>query len=293
MRKVSLIFLILIFAANICIPVSFSAPTNEQWGIIMNLSGRQRMLSQKMTKEALLCAAGINAGENRKNLKETMALFDKTLKGLRDGDTSSNLPPCENESVTDQLDKVNLLYGEMVPLLTKIVEGGAILPYELPSIAKLNTPILNTMDAAVKMFQAEAGQALTKDPTLALVINLAGKQRMLTQKMSKEALLRYLAIDDIANGKLLRDTGALFDKTLKGLKDGDTELGLPKIEDTNIRAQLDLISSFWSVVYPLIQKISDSSTFVSKEEAATATELLSIILKESDKAVKLYEALSK
>lgn len=293
MRKVSFIFLILAFAANICIPVSFSAPTNEQWGIIMNLSGRQRMLSQKMTKEALLATVGINAEENRKNLKETMALFDKTSKGLRDGDASLNLPPCENESIVDRLDKVNLLYEEMFPLLTKVAEGGVLAPYELPSIAKLNAPILNTMDAAVKMFEVEAGKVLAKDPTLALVINLAGKQRMLTQKMSKEALLRYLKIDDIANGKLLRDTSALFDKTLKGLKDGDSELGLPAQEDTNIRAQLNLISSFWSVAYPLIQKISDLSAYVSKEEAATVTELLSAVLKESDKAVKMYEALAK
>jgi len=293
MRKFSFIFLILAFAANICIPVSFSAPTNEQWGIIMNLSGRQRMLSQKMTKETLLATAGINAEENRKNLKETMALFDKTLKGLRDGDTSLNLPPCENESVVAQLDRVNLLYDEMTPLLTKVSEGGVLSPYELPSLAKLNTPILNTMDAAVKMFEQEAGKVLTKDPTLALVINLAGKQRMLTQKMSKESLLKYLKIDDIANGKLLRDTSALFDKTLKGLKDGDSELGLPKTDDAAIKAQLDLASSFWSVAYPLIQKISDLSAFVSKEEAAAVTELLSTILKESDKAVKMYEALAK
>lgn len=293
MRKISFIFLILICVTNICIPVSFSAPTNEQWGIIMNLSGRQRMLSQKMTKEALLATAGINAEENRKNLKETMGIFEKTLRGLRDGDASLNLPLCENEDIAARLDKVNLLYDEMSGLLTKVVEGGVLSPYELPSIAKLNAPILNTMDTAVKMFEQEAGKALSKDPTLALVINLAGKQRMLTQKMSKESLLKYLKVDDIVNGKLLRDTGALFDKTLKGLKDGDSELGLPKTEDANIRSQLDLISSFWSVAYPLIQKISDLSAFVSKEEVATVTELLSTILKESDKAVKMYEALAK
>lgn len=293
LKKIGLASLILALAGVTVISANFAAVSNEQWGVIMNLSGRQRMLSQKMTKEALLATSGINAEENRKNLKETMNTFEKVLKGLRDGDASLNLPACENEEVTAKLDKINLLFDEMVPLLSKVSEGGVLTPVELPVLAKLNLPILTTMDSTVKMFEQEAGKVLTKDPALALVINLSGKQRMLTQKMSKEALLMYLKIDMVSNSKMLRDTASLFDRTLKGLKDGDSELGLPKTEDPGIISQLDLVGSFWSVVKPLVEKTSNIDNYVSKEEAAAVVELLNTILKEMDKAVKMYEALSK
>ncbi len=293
LKKVGLASLILALSGVTVISANFAAVSNEQWGVIMNLSGRQRMLSQKMTKEALLATSGINAEENRKNLKETMNTFEKVLKGLRDGDASLNLPACENEEITTKLDKINLLFDEMIPLLSKVTEGGVLTPVELPVLAKLNLPILTTMDSTVKMFEQEAGKVLTKDPALALVINLAGKQRMLTQKMSKEALLMYLKIDMVSNSKMLRDTASLFDRTLKGLKDGDSELGLPISRDEGIISQLDLVGSFWSAVKPLVEKTSNMDNYVSKEEAAAVVELLSTILKEMDKAVKMYEALSK
>ena len=293
LKKIGLVSLLLALAGVTAISANFAAVSNEQWGVIMNLSGRQRMLSQKMTKEALLATSGINAEENRKNLKETMNTFEKVLKGLRDGDASLNLPACENEEITTKLDKINLLFDEMIPLISKVTEGGVLTPVELPVLAKLNLPILTTMDSTVKMFEQEAGKVLTKDPALALVINLAGKQRMLTQKMSKEALLMYLKIDMVSNSKMLRDTASLFDRTLKGLKDGDSELGLPISRDEGIISQLDLVGSFWSAVKPLVEKTSNMDNYVSKEEAAAVVELLSTILKEMDKAVKMYEALSK
>ena len=56
---------------------------------------------------------------------------------------------------------------------------------------------------------------------------------------------------------------------------------------------MDLVGSFWSVVKPLVEKTSNIDNYVSKEETAAVVELLSTILKEMDKAVKMYEALSK
>ncbi|MCK4442577.1 MAG: type IV pili methyl-accepting chemotaxis transducer N-terminal domain-containing protein, partial [Sulfurovaceae bacterium] len=54
--------------------------TKQQSGTVINLAGKQRMLTQKMTKEALFIAKGIDVKENIENLKKTVSLFDKTLK---------------------------------------------------------------------------------------------------------------------------------------------------------------------------------------------------------------------
>lgn len=78
------------------------------------------------------------------------------------------------------------------------------------------------------------------------VINLAGKQRMLTQKMSKEALLVGKGIDASGNAENLKKTGNLFDKTLKGLISGDADLGLDTTEDAGIVEQLNKVSGMWT-----------------------------------------------
>ncbi len=68
------------------------ASLGKQLGVVIDLSGRQRMLTQKMSKEFLLITAGISVQENQVNLAKTVALFDRTLKGLLDGDAAQRLP---------------------------------------------------------------------------------------------------------------------------------------------------------------------------------------------------------
>jgi signal transduction histidine kinase len=63
----------------------------DESSVSINLSGRQRMLSQRLTKVLLLLEQSLKAGNgaavtvNLKELQQTVDLFDTTLKGFRDG----------------------------------------------------------------------------------------------------------------------------------------------------------------------------------------------------------------
>ena len=101
----------LALATILCVPAwSQAEPTADQWGTVLNLSGRQRMLTQKMSKEYCLIAADIEAAANRENLKKTMQLFETTLEGLKSGDDATNLPGTTNKRIVKQLDKVAEIY---------------------------------------------------------------------------------------------------------------------------------------------------------------------------------------
>ena len=271
------------------------APTAEQWGAIMNISGRQRMLSQKMSKETLLLAAGINAEENRGKLKETMKLFETSLNALMNGDAAMNIPACEFPGISEQLEKVQTFYNEMDAVFDKAVEGGVPDNFDMQQIAKASLPLLTAADKAVQMFEAEAKKVLTKDPALALVINVAGRQRMISQKMAKEALLIYLKIDPANQAEALKKSIVLFENSLKGLKFGDSETGLPPTKSEEILGQLDVVNTFWATLKPLLDKISGQFLLyaVTKEEISSVSELTGLLLKESDKAVGMYEKLAK
>ncbi len=240
--------------------------TKQQSGTIINLAGKQRMLTQKMSKEALFIAKGINVEANKASLAKTVALFDKTLNGLINGDESLNLPATTDKDILAQLKVVSDLW---TPFKAAIEKG------DLETINKTNIALLKNMNKAVGMYAKASGSSI--DPKMAKTINLAGKQRMLTQKMTKELLLVANGIDVDANSANAKKTVALFDKTLKDLIAGSP--------NDKITAQLKVVQGLLAEYQPIIEKVDTS------DEALAKAEKLNIpLLKEMNKAVKMYEA---
>jgi hypothetical protein len=253
---------------------------SEQMTIQVNLSGKQRMLTQKMTKEVLLISLGINIEENKKNLEASMHLFDQILLGLKKGDDSLKLTKTSDTETLSQLDKVSTLWKTFKSNLNlfKIDNKNKQL---LENITKENLPLLSTMDKAVSLYVANSGSDLND---LAIVINLSGKQRMLTQKMAKEFLLIAKGLNIPENQESLDITAKQFEMVLQGLKKGDKALALPETKDKNIQTQLKKVSQVWKKFY----KVLDSSD--KEEKVLQEVEKLSlVVLTEMNKAVKMYE----
>ncbi len=247
--------------------------TKQQSGIVINLAGKQRMLTQKMSKEALFMAKGIDADKNKKALAKTAELFDKTLKGLIDGDKDLNLPKTNNKEILAQLAKVTTLWKSFKANIDKVVAGKSD-KATLEAIAKENLPLLKNMNQAVGMYAKASGSKL--DPKMAKKINLAGKQRMLTQKMTKELLLVANGIDADANKENAKKTGNLFETTLKDLTDS--------CKKDNIKKQLGVVAKLWGDYKAIIEKVDTSDASLKKAE-----ELNMPLLKEMNKAVKMFE----
>lgn len=273
----------LILFTSLAVFLSFNAfaLSKQEMGTVINLAGKQRMLTQKMSKEVMLIAKGVDVDANKANLQKTAGLFDKTLKGLVNGDTDLGLPKTTDAGILSQLGKVSELWAGFKPNVDAVL-GGTTDKGVLEKVAAQNLPLLKNMNKAVQMYAKMSGSDL--DPAMATTINLAGKQRMLTQKMTKELLLVANGIDADANKVNLQKTAGLFERTLKGLFDGDVELGLPGTKDAGIRAQLETVQGLWADYKPVLDKVDTSA-----EGLAKAAKLNLPLLKEMNKAVKMYE----
>lgn len=272
--KMHVVLMIFFMAIGVGIPsICLAVPTAAEYGVVLNLSGKQRMLSQKMSKEAMLIALDVDTEKNLDNLAKTAALFDKTLKGLRNGDADLRLPPTTSDRILRQLDKSAEAWTEYHKIIQEILAKKSVSPEQVKAIAAQNLLVLKEMNNCVKLYENDASQSgLKADPELAVTINLSGKQRMLSQKMSKEFLLIAYGQDVEDNRLNLLETYTLFERTLKGLLDGDETLGLPGTKQEPIRQQLQTVQNLWQPFKTQMESGVDTKDAISREMIAKVAE---------------------
>ena len=291
MRSLLTVVAAVLLTAGLFVAQAAAAPTADQWGTIINLAGRQRMLSQKMAKEYLLVAAKVDEADNRKALSTTLSLFESTLAGLRSGDESLKLVSTESDRINAGLDKVRQKFEELKPLYTAAAAGGTPTAPEITRVASERLALLDQMNKVVTLCEREAKPLLGSN-SLATVINLSGRQRMLTQKMTAELLLVHLNIDAEENRTNVRETSSLFDRTLNGLARGDTDLELPATEDAKAQELLGTVATLWTAFRPVITNAA-TGTKVSIEDVKTVAAANLPLLKSCNDAVVRYEALAR
>jgi len=242
-----------LFIITLLLLQSLFAMNSKELANAINLAGKQRMLTQKMSKESLLIFLGIDVDSNAKKLKQSSALFNKTLNGLLNGDKDLNLVPSNDKKVEAKLKEVQKLWTPFKSKINAIYSFKDLSDKNFEYIDKNNLPLLKIMNQAVTLYTQLGNQGGSK-LKMANDINLAGKQRMLTQMISKDLLLYQANINPKKALKSLNSAVALFDKTLNGLYNGDKELNLVGTKLPRIRAYLDKVKSNWLEVKPLISK---------------------------------------
>ncbi len=136
-------------------------------GHVINLAGRQRMLIQRLAKEALLYQMGYTEAKN--SAKETIKQFEKTLDGLLNGNPLLGLPPAKDPQIRFQLEKVRTLFETYKKYVEKGLDGN--LSYQdLPMFQKLSILTLSEMNTAVKMMDKASKEAVANIERITLII---------------------------------------------------------------------------------------------------------------------------
>lgn len=137
-------------------------------GLVINLAGRQRMLTQKMTKEALFFQierekSGKANGTLANSVRNTMMVFEKTLAALKDSGkaplsldlkaTDYRECPKAEEPAYTQLTKVTEMWKVFSGRLEALLEGHGEAAENLAWVMENNVPLLGAMNKAVVMLQ--------------------------------------------------------------------------------------------------------------------------------------------
>ncbi len=158
--SVSIVTLVIV---GLIISTRIVSKSQKSDGLVINLAGRQRMLSQKMAKEALLLSLN-NTEKLKSDLKISIDVFDKTLNALKNGNEAPMILdpntekkkrcPLPSDTVLAQLNKVleiwELQKKELSYLLLNTDKG------KVDEISKRSINLLKESNAAVELMQIES-----------------------------------------------------------------------------------------------------------------------------------------
>lgn len=133
----------------------------------INKAGRQRMLSQRMLKAWLALGQRLDGTRADKVLADSLALFDRQLAELR--------AFAPTEAIRTTYDQLDTLWGTLKDALT----GAPPSLSAAPALLGMDGKVLALAHQGTQQLEQHAGKPLSQ------LVNLAGRQRMLSQRMAK------------------------------------------------------------------------------------------------------------
>ena len=143
--------------------------TQKSDSTVINIAGRQRMLSQKLTKEIVSLTVSFDKNKRnilKKNIKETLILWNLSHNSLQKGNDSLGLPKKNSRKIKQQFTAINPVFDSILKASKSIVKRLEINP--LISIDELSSDIkkitnnegefLFIMDKIVNQYDSEADE---------------------------------------------------------------------------------------------------------------------------------------
>ncbi len=167
-------------------------------GDAINKAGRQRMLSQRIVKAYALVGQKAMLSATMQ-LRDSVALFEKQLQEL------SNFAATKEEKA--QITEVSRLWKKFKPMATAKPDQS-----KATELAQLSDEVLAAAHQFVLLLQKRSGTNLGR------LVNISGRQRMLSQRIAKFYVLRSWGLDDPSYPKEMDQAIREFTEALHTLR---------------------------------------------------------------------------
>ncbi len=178
----------------------------------INLAGRQRMLSQRITKAALaLQVPGTSTARDTYRSELGQALFDwqRVHHGLREGDADLQLLSAATSEILSALNELEAPFSSICEAAERIAAGEDSQSADLDTVLRMEPEYLTQMDAIVALYESEARRQVIQLRLLAVgamalvLLLLAGLGRVALRPAI--ALIRRQMEELIYQGDNLRE----------------------------------------------------------------------------------------
>lgn len=253
----------------------------------INLSGRLRMLSQRIPGMACNNAAGIEPLASRTSLAAAVEEFSVILSGLEVGDQNLDIfGPEESRRVLGGIKTLRARWEPFQDQALVVLEQQSS-DHAVEELAAASLPLLRDAQVLVgRIVERHYDRVLTIQSET-FTIDFAGRQRMLAQQMSKNICLIHSQDDPAKALEELKKGYTLFDATLDALRQGMPQVGVSAPPNQTVADGLQVVDDAWVELQPLLQAAMAGETF----NEATRVQLfhdLNTLTGKMNEAVKMY-----
>ena len=174
----------------------------------VDVSGKQRMFTQRMLKDYAMVGLENNFGNPDEDLKKIMTAFENHLDSLIGFNT--------DKATGESLEKVKVLWGPI-----KVALNEAPSKDQVGKMQEDLEALLKQSNEAVGLFAKQTGKASGE------IINISGRQRMLSQRMASLYMLKVWGVDDPQFKKKMDGALTLFKTSQEKLL--ASEMNTPEI----------------------------------------------------------------
>ncbi|AHJ12161.1 type IV pili methyl-accepting chemotaxis transducer N-terminal domain-containing protein [Sulfurospirillum multivorans] len=185
---------------------------------IINIAGKQRMLSQKISKETFFIVH--RHTNDFCELNTAVGLFESSLKDLLYGNDAKGIYAPQNERIQTKLEEVMTLW---LPFRVEVEALKSGIEEVRPDMEVLTPRIEKLLVLSDTVVQRMVGANLSN-----IHIDLSGRQRMLSQRMGLY-VNRYLRSANAQDLLVYADAKALYNKTIKSFLDDAAVKNAPEV----------------------------------------------------------------
>lgn len=221
---------------------------------VINLAAMNKMLSQRMAKDAILVKHDIDVDYYNKDLQESAKLFNEFIVGMYDGNESLKLPKQTDKDILAELDEVNGVWKDFHKAVSNFYQEGKVDLEAYDYIIDSNEKLMRLSHKLTQTLQSKNILNTHDNQVIVHTLKFADRQRMLTQKMFKEKFLVYTKENAERNNVKLRGSIILFKNGLEGLINGENRRGLAKVTNKPIQAKLQQLHTLYLEVEDIYKK---------------------------------------
>ena len=258
----------------------------------INFSGKLRMLSQRIPAAACYSHASVETEASAKMLEAATAEFDQILYALEFGDETLGIKGEEKDrrALTD-LKELHTHWDYLHPEIADIIKTGGT-DEEVQHIALESHEILTYAKDLVSALVAEHSDPTALLQADALTIDIAGRQRMLAQRISKNVCLIQSGFDVEVAQKELNGARSIYDASARALRHGMPEAGITATDNAEILSKLDDVLAIWEDLQAILDSVK-AGEMIGKDQEARVYNAMNSLTGQMNTVVGLYNVESK
>jgi hypothetical protein len=232
-------------------------------------------------------ARGIDVEGSAALLVGATAEFEKILLGLEFGDADLNIQQPETNRRTLVLIAELRSRWEPLKAAAEAVANGTATEADRNYVLNENIAVLQAAQLLVeRLVQQYSNPNATTFAALVLV-DISGRQRMLTQKMSKESCILEGDFETAVTVDDLSGTMRIFENSLGALRNGMPEVGVRPPPNETISTGLDGVLNDWNSAKPFVEDVL-ASNVLSDDDNMLKFQRLNVTMANMNTVVGMY-----